>query len=194
MPYTQEHKQATHGRIVEAARALFNCRGFEKVSIEEVMKKAGLSRGGFYNHFSSKEALFIEAVQSFGRTNPADRWEGVSFDRKAEGAELARQLINAYLSRAHLEDVEGQCPLVALPSDVSRATAGVKRAYRGLFEGMARVLGASFKSKQTAREKGLAISALCVGALVLARGFDDEEFANELREAARLLALKNMYE
>ena len=192
MPYSQQHKQATRERIVDTARALFNRRGFVEVSIDEIMESVGLTRGGFYNHFASKEELFVEAVQSFGRCNPSDRWEGVSFDRHARGAELARQLINAYLSRAHLEDIEGQCPLIALPSDVARASAGVKRAYRGLFEGMARVFAGGLPLDDQAGERGLALSALCIGAMVLARTFDDPEFGNEVRNAAREFALASM--
>lgn len=192
MPYSQQHKQATRARIIDTARAMFNRRGFVEVSIDEIMENAGLTRGGFYNHFASKEALFVEAVQSYGRCNPTDRWEDVSYDPSARGADRARQLVNAYLSRSHLDDVEGQCPLIALPSDVARASAGVKGAYRQLFEGMARTLAGGCEEGDETRERGLALSALCIGAMVLARSFDDGEFANEVREAARALALETM--
>ena len=65
MPYSTEHKQRTRARIVEAARVLFNRHGFEQVSIDQVMKSAGLTRGGFYNHFRNKEELYAEAIASF---------------------------------------------------------------------------------------------------------------------------------
>lgn len=190
MPYTQQHKQATRERIVDTARALFNRRGFVEVSIDEIMAAAGLTRGGFYNHFDSKEALFVEAVRSYGRCNPTERWDDVSVDPQARGSELARQIVEAYLSRSHLQDVEGQCPLIALPSDVARATAGVKQAYRELFEGMARVFGNGLDGTARASERGLALAAMCVGAMVVARSFADAEFAGEVREAARRFALE----
>lgn len=65
MPYPKDHKTRSRARIVEAARELFNTHGFDRVSIDMVMRKAGLTRGAFYAHFASKEALFAEAVDSF---------------------------------------------------------------------------------------------------------------------------------
>jgi TetR/AcrR family transcriptional regulator, transcriptional repressor for nem operon len=190
MPYTPEHKQTTRARIVESARALFNRRGYVEVSIDEIMENAGLTRGGFYNHFASKEALFVEVVETYPNRNPTERWDEICFDPNACGAELARQVVNAYLSRAHLEDIGGQCPLIALPSDVARAGDGVKRAYRSLFEGMVQIMSGGFDAGRDNRERGLAITALCIGAMVLARSFDDQAYANEVREAARNLVLK----
>ena len=65
MPYSPEHTKKSKAKIVEAARILFNVHGFEKVTIDMIMNKAGMTRGGFYNHFESKEALYSEAVESF---------------------------------------------------------------------------------------------------------------------------------
>ena len=73
MPYTAEHKARTRARIIEAARVLFNRRGFEQVSIDEIMQHAGLTRGGFYNHFASKDELYAEAIRSFTSCNPFAR-------------------------------------------------------------------------------------------------------------------------
>ena len=65
MPYSSEHKQQVRAKIVESARILFNRHGFEDVTIDQIMEFAGLTRGGFYNHFNSKDALYDEAVSSF---------------------------------------------------------------------------------------------------------------------------------
>ncbi|WP_417593748.1 TetR/AcrR family transcriptional regulator [Parasphingorhabdus sp.] len=65
MPYSAEHKRRTRTKIVEAARILFNRHGFENVTIDQIMDAAGLTRGGFYNHFKNKQALYGEAVASF---------------------------------------------------------------------------------------------------------------------------------
>ena len=70
MPYTNEHKIRTRAKIVESARRLFNRHGFEQVSIERIMSDVGLTRGGFYNHFKSKDQLYAEAVASFSTCNP----------------------------------------------------------------------------------------------------------------------------
>jgi AcrR family transcriptional regulator len=70
MPYAADHKDKTRARIVDSARVLFNRHGFESVSIDDVMKRAGLTRGGFYHHFSSKESLYAAAVSSFNNSKP----------------------------------------------------------------------------------------------------------------------------
>jgi TetR/AcrR family transcriptional regulator, transcriptional repressor for nem operon len=78
MPYTAEHKENTRRRIVQSARRLFNRHGFNGVSIDEIMAEAGLTRGGFYNHFGTKEELYAEVVQQ------------VLTCREGEGASPAR--------------------------------------------------------------------------------------------------------
>src|SRR5262245_27189077 len=70
MHYAAHHKDKTRARIVDSARGLFNRRGFDAVSIDEVMKAAGLTRGGFYHHFSNKESLYTAAVNSFNSCSP----------------------------------------------------------------------------------------------------------------------------
>ena len=171
---------------------MFNKRGFVEVSIDDVMAEAGLTRGGFYNHFKTKEDLFIEAVGDYGRCNPADNWEGQELDFSASGQILAEQLIGAYLSPAHLADVANHCPMIALPSDVARASPQVKQAYRELFERMVTVFetGLPPKKDQAARERALGLAALCIGGMVLARTFDDREFSGEIRQATHGLALE----
>lgn len=192
MPYTTEHKQKTRERIVECARELFNRRGFAEVSIDEIMQRAGLTRGGFYNHFKAKEELFAEAIAAYQNFNPAQRWKEFTFDNSDCGAMHARQLVNAYLSNAHLEDIEGHCPMIALPSDAARAGPRVKQAYQDLLERMAGLLaeGMSLPNGADRRQRGLALAALCVGGMVLARTIDDSAFGDEVRCAARAMALE----
>jgi AcrR family transcriptional regulator len=190
MPYAADHKPRTRERIVDSARELFNQRGFVDVSIDQIMTRAGLTRGGFYNHFPSKEDLFVEVVRAYQHFNPAERWSEIEFDPGQSGVAFARQMVNAYLSLAHLEDVAGHCPMIALPSDVAHASPGVKLAYRGLVERMARVFAAGLPGDDdVSRSGGLALTSLCVGSMVLARTFDDPAFRNDIREAARALAL-----
>jgi AcrR family transcriptional regulator len=190
MPFSAEHKQKTRQRIIECARELFNRHGFDEVSIDQIMQRAGLTRGGFYNHFKAKEELYAEAVSVYMHFDPAQRWEGLRVDpgcRKSMG----RQMVEAYLSSAHLGDLDGHCPLIALPSDTARAGPGVRRAYRCLAQRMAEMLASGMHGEdgRDARERSLAATALCVGAMVLARTVDDPAFAEEVRGAARAVAL-----
>jgi|AraplaMF_Col_mMF_1032025.scaffolds.fasta_scaffold21710_2 AcrR family transcriptional regulator len=192
MPYTAEHKQKTRQRIVECARELFNRRGFSEVSIDEIMRHAGLTRGGFYNHFKAKEELYAETVAAYMHFDPSQRWSGIRFDPQATGTACAQQMVNIYLSTAHLEDVEGHCPLVALPADAARAGPQARMAYCKLVEHMAGMLSGGLEGfeGEEARKRGLAITALCVGGMVLARTIDDPAFVEEVRLAARDLALQ----
>lgn len=191
MPYSQQHKQLTRQRIVDCARELFNRKGFAEVSIDEIMASAGLTRGGFYNHFNNKEDLFVEAVETYGACNPADRWEDVDLDFSLPPAELGQQMIRAYLSHTHLADVDAHCPMIALPSDVARASPKVKAAYRQLVERMVKVFesGLPSGSNNARHEQALALTALCVGGMVLARTFDDSQQGNEMVDAAQAMAL-----
>jgi AcrR family transcriptional regulator len=156
------------------------------------MQRAGLTRGGFYNHFKAKEELYAEAISVYLDFDPSQRWDGIDFDHGACGTAGARQMVNVYLSAAHLEDVEGHCPLIALPSDTARASPRVREAYRRLVERMAAMMIAGTKERTgaRARERGLAITALCVGGMVLARTLDDARFGDEIRRAARAIALE----
>lgn len=192
MPYTADHKQQTRVRIVECARELFNLRGFSDVTIDEIMGRAGLTRGGFYNHFGTKEELFVEAIASYLNFDPAQRWKDVNFDATLCGEAFARQMVNTYLSRTHLRDREGHCPMIALASDASRAGARVRSAFRKLVEHMAGILGNGVRAADAAerQSRGLAIAALCVGGMVLARTIDDDALGDKIREAAHTIALE----
>jgi TetR/AcrR family transcriptional repressor of nem operon len=127
MPYTPEHRDRTRTKIIRSAQRLFNQHGFQGVSIDQIMAEAQLTRGGFYRHFSSKSDLYAEAMDCFF-TNPecGNRWEGVEVD-PAKG-DIGPQIVRAYLSRQHFQDVEDSCPMVALPGDVARSGGAAKRA------------------------------------------------------------------
>src|SRR5689334_20647433 len=130
MPYAKEHKAQTRTQIVGAAAKLFNRRGFDAVTIGDVMVQAGLTHGGFYRHFASKDELYAEAVRHFLRQEAYPRWQQGRNGGGGAGAPFARLVLDAYLSRDHLDDVAGSCPLIALSSDAARASRAVKAAYR----------------------------------------------------------------
>lgn len=192
MPYTAEHKQKTRTRIIECARELFNRRGFTEVSIDEIMQHAGLTRGGFYNHFQTKEELFAEAIAAYQNFNPMQRWPDMMFNAADCHGSHARTMVNAYLSDAHLDDIKGHCPMIALPSDAARAGPRVKEAYCNLLERMVGILEQGIVAPDgiDRRQRGVAVAALCVGAMVLSRTVDDDAFREEIRAAARVVALE----
>jgi AcrR family transcriptional regulator len=198
MPYVPEHKAETRLRILDSARRLFNRNGLTAISIDEIMAGAGLTRGGFYNYFDSKEELVAEAITHFINGGPNAGWQRMAFADRPEGRALARAILDAYLSRDHLDDVDGSCPVVGLATDVARSSGPVKRAYRQVMEMMAEIFGANLGPNTAAdsgaarsdeRQRALAVVALCVGGMVLARAADDESAADELRAASRRHAL-----
>jgi TetR/AcrR family transcriptional repressor of nem operon len=102
MPYNPRHKQKTRERILRCARRLFSRKGFAEVTIGEIMAEAGLTRGGFYRHFKTKDELYSEALLQFTCLDPPEDWQRKHVDPCAEGATLARMIVDAYLSREHL--------------------------------------------------------------------------------------------
>ena len=185
MPYTSEHKSRTRSKIVDSARKLFNRHGFEQVSIDRIMSEAGLTRGGFYNHFGSKDELYAAAVTSFTECNPF-RPRASHTDSPQQ---LARMLINLYLSDEVLADVESHCPLYALPGDVARAGLSPQKAYTQLIRNLTRVYAMALSAEPDGGERAQVIVSLCVGGMVLARTTDDAALSASLRESARRQAL-----
>jgi TetR/AcrR family transcriptional regulator, transcriptional repressor for nem operon len=190
MPYAAGHRKEVRGRIVESARRLFNRHGFDNVSIGQIMEGAGMTHGGFYSYFKGKSELYAEVLGCFF-TDPNWKscWEGVEVD--LSGADVGPQVVRAYLSRQHFEDVENSCPMVALPTDVSRSGKEAKRAFETVFRAMASALEKSAAGSERSRKaKAQALAALCVGGMVVARALEDRAYADELRDACREVALE----
>src|SRR5277367_6035272 len=133
MPYPAGHREKVRKTIVESARRLFNRSGFESVSVDSIMAHAGLTRGGFYSYFESKSDLYAEVLGCFF-TDPEWKscWEGVEVDLSSK--DVGPQVVRAYLSRQHFEDVENSCPMVALPTDVARSGKSAKVAFETVFK------------------------------------------------------------
>ena len=198
MPYPAGHRGRTRKQIIESARRLFNRHGFESVTLHQVMAGAGLTHGAFYSYFRSKSELYVEALACFF-TDPEWKncWEGVEVN--LAGSDVGAQVVRAYLSRQHFEDVENSCPMVAVPTDVARSTAAARQAFETVFRAMVNILSRSMarasrtarlpRARKRAHGKAHAIAALCVGGMVIARALADRKLADELREACTAIAL-----
>lgn len=189
MPYTAEHKARTRERIIEKARAMFNRHGFEHVSIDDIMREAGLTRGGFYNHFASKDELYVEAIRSFRKCNVFATKVSALREQDREPMKLARMLVNIYLSDEVLDDVDVHCPLIAVPSDVARAGLKPRAAYTEVVDSMSSVFVRALGASAEGRRKALVIVNLCVGGMVIARTTHDPELRKSIRAASRQQAL-----
>ena len=188
MPYPAGHREEVRERIIASARRLFNRNGFERVSITQIMRGASLTHGGFYSYFRSKSDLYAEVMNCF-LTDPnwKNCWEGVRVDLSA--TDVGAQVVNAYLSRQHFEDVENSCPMVALPTDVARSGEKARRAFETVFRAMVSVLERSLRGKNTAG-RASAIAALSIGGMVVARTLANRTQADELRKSCLQVAMQ----
>jgi TetR/AcrR family transcriptional repressor of nem operon len=190
MPYPAGHKAEKRRVIIDSARRLFNRRGFENVSVQQIMAGAGLTHGGFYSYFKSKSDLYAEVLGCFF-TDPEWKncWEGVHVDLSS--MDVGPQVVRAYLSRQHYEDVENSCPMVALPTDVARSGESARRVFETVFSAMVSVLERSLVDKRGARrKKAQAIATMCIGGMIVARTVVDKAAANDLCKACTEMALE----
>jgi TetR/AcrR family transcriptional repressor of nem operon len=177
MRVTREKAAENRERIVAVAAQLFREKGFDGVGVDAIMDDAGLTHGGFYRHFRSKNGLAAEAVA---------RALAVSAEKQAAFASL-QDLVSAYLSAAHRDDPGRGCAVAALGCDIARQGRGVRRALtahvRGHLDRLARWIGG--RSATARREQAIATLSGLVGALVLARAVDDPVLSDEILAAAR---------
>jgi TetR/AcrR family transcriptional repressor of nem operon len=168
-------------RVLDAATRLFRERGFDGISVADVMQGAGLTHGGFYGQFGSKEDLAAEAcTRAFAKTH--ERWT-----RKidAEGAAGFAAIVRNYLSPQHRDHPGAGCTLAALGADASRRERAVQGAFAASLAAtvdlVSRVMPGRLKAAR--RRRALATMASLVGALVLARAVDDRTLSDEILAA-----------
>jgi TetR/AcrR family transcriptional repressor of nem operon len=176
-------KEATHERIVETAARAIRRTGYDGTSVADIMKEAGLTHGGFYAHFHSREAMLAEAADRAG----AEAVAASSRIAAAAPPEQALQsLVQAYLSREHVDNTELGCPVAALGSEMPRQAPEVRRAATRRIKEMIDVVARQSPDwgQPGAHEHALATVATMVGALLLARAVDEPKLSNALRQAA----------
>ena len=176
-------KEITHERIVGAAARATRRSGYDGTGVADIMKEVGLTHGGFYAHFASRDAMLAEAADRAGAESVA------ALTRVAAAArprEALRALIRAYLSKEYVEGVETGCPVAALGSEMPRQAPKVRRAatrrIKQLIDLVAR--HSPDQGEPGASEHALVTVATMVGALVLARAVDDPKLSDALREAS----------
>lgn len=176
-------KEATHERIVETAARAIRRSGYAGTSVADIMKEAGLTHGGFYVHFASREAMLAEAADRAGA-------EAVAASARIAAAAPPEQalqgLLRAYLSKEHLESAEMGCPVAALGSEMPRQAPEVRRAATRRIKEMIDVVARQSPDwgQPGAHEQALVTTATMVGALVMARAVDDQRLSDALLKAA----------
>ncbi len=175
-------KQKSHERILEAAARLMRECGIEATSVADVMQAAGLTHGGFYKHFPSKQALVAEAFRhaAEGLLSEAE----TAPDGPARAEARARYMAR-YLSGQHMRDAGYGCPVAALGADLARNQGPARSEATRALERMAAILGPDAPGKD---DSGLALTALLVGTVTLARLADRPELSARILEAGRRAA------
>jgi TetR/AcrR family transcriptional regulator, transcriptional repressor for nem operon len=183
MRYAPDHKLKTRARILEAAGRVFRSQGYQRTGVDKVMEEAGLTAGGFYAHFSSKQELFAETLEHTREEMGARHEAGL---RDMNGREWVDAFLARYLGTKHRQEAENCCPLVALISEVSRADGQVKQSFEAIVRELSARLGANAQDAPgSVDERALAAVALCVGGLGLARSVHDEALAEQILESCR---------
>ena len=176
-------KEATHERIVEAAARAIRRSGYAGTGVADIMKDAGLTHGGFYAHFASREAMLAEAADRAGA-------EGVAAAARIAAAappdQALQAMVRAYLSKEHVEALETGCGVAALCSETPRQAPEVRRAATRRIKEMIDVVTRQSPQwgQPGAHQQALVMVATMVGALVLARAVDDPRLSGALRQAA----------
>ncbi len=181
MRETTQRKAETRQRILDAAGLLFREHGIDGVGVDAVMREAGLTHGGFYLHFASKEALAAEVAGSL-LEQAAARWDQAS--RTPDRDAALRDIVLSYLSPAKIASGAG-CPLTTLGPDVARRSVtrgAMATALRGMLEALARCIPG--RSDRLRRQRAVAALATMVGAVVLARLADGPGLADEFLASA----------
>ena len=176
-------KDATHERIVSVAARAIRRSGYDGTGVADIMKEAGLTHGAFYAHFASREAMLAEAASRACAESAAAAADVVA--QEPPGTALAAML-GAYLSNAHVENVELGCPLAALGSETSRQAPEVRRVATRHIKEMIDLVARQLPDwgQPSAHERALVTLSTMVGALLLARAVDDPGLSDSLRDAA----------
>jgi AcrR family transcriptional regulator len=188
MPYAPKLKQQSRQRILESAAHCFLCQGYERTGIDEIMQRAGMTRGAFYAHFSSKSELYAKAM-----LHAASYSKLVSKGRRIDKSEpdLIQSLLDGYLSLEHANGEEKPCPMAFLVTDVASRDPEVRQTYTQIYKRMNRIIGKMAAKKTAERsEEVFAVTALMIGGVALARAMADDQLADKLLASCRQAAAK----
>lgn len=180
----QSRKEASHERILEAAARAIRRSGYAGTGVADIMKEAGLTHGGFYAHFESREAMLAAAADRAGAQSVATLERFVA---QVPPQNALRALVTAYLSKGHVESAEVGCPAAALGSEMPRQAPEVRRAATRRIKEMIDLVSRHSPGwgEPGAHERALVATATMVGALVLARAVDDPKLSASILDAAR---------
>src|SRR5882757_11305931 len=184
MRYSKEHKQETHARIVKKASVRLREKGAHGIGVADLMKEAGLTHGGFYAHFDSREALVIEAF-AYAMDRGTERWRKLAEATPPE--KRLATIVGSYLTPLHRDDPGNGCAIPTLGAEIARESPKTRKAFAAKLEQMIDMLADQILDvpRKTARKQAMAALATMMGTLVLSRIAGNGEFSDEILGAGR---------
>jgi len=184
-------KQETHERIVRTAAAAIRKHGFQGISVADLMEEAGLTHGGFYAHFASRDAMLAEALDE-AANDSLGRLSKVADDKKPE--DTLEATVDYYLSDRHVDAVERGCTLAALGSETARQSPEIRRVATRRVRELADLIERQMAGwgKTARHEDALGVMSTMVGALLISRVVDDPQLSKEIRASAKRLVARRV--
>jgi TetR/AcrR family transcriptional regulator, transcriptional repressor for nem operon len=184
MRYSKEHKQETHARIVRKASVRLREKGAHGIGVADLMKEAGLTHGGFYAHFDSREALLIEAF-AFAMDRSMEYWRKTTAETSPE--KRLAMIVDSYLTASHRDDPGRGCAVPTLGAEIARESPKARKAFAAKLEQMIDMIAEQLIDlpPKAARKQAAVTLATMMGTLVLSRIAGNGEFSNDILAAGR---------
>src|SRR5512132_850258 len=184
MRYSPEHKQETHARIVKKASVRLREKGAHGIGVADLMKEAGLTHGGFYAHFDSREALVIEAF-AYAMDRSVEHWRAIAAETPPE--KRLSTIVDSYVSTVHRDDPGHGCAVPTLGAEIARESPKTRKAFAAKLEQMIDMMAEQIPDvpRKAARKQAMATIATMMGTLVLSRIAGNGEFSDEVLGAGR---------
>jgi TetR/AcrR family transcriptional repressor of nem operon len=184
MRYSKEHKQETHDRIVRKASVRLREKGAHGIGVADLMKEAGLTHGGFYAHFDSRDALVIEAF-NYAMERSTANWRRLAEQTPAEKRFAA--IVDSYLTAAHRDDPGHGCAVPTLGPEIARESPKTRKAFAARIDEMIEMMADHVPDvpRKAARKQAIAALATMMGTMVLSRIAGSGEFSDEVLAAGR---------
>ena len=191
MRYSPEHKQETHDRIVRKASVRLREKGAHGIGVADLMKEAGLTHGGFYAHFDSREALLVEAF-SYALDRSMEHWRKLAETTPPE--KRLALITESYLSPTHRDNPGHGCAIPALGAEVARESPKTRKAFAAKLEQMIELIADQITGvpRKAARKQAIATLTAMAGTMLLARIAGPGEFSDEVMKAGRENALDGL--
>jgi len=194
MPYSKKHKEETRKKILNSAITLFSSKGFDQVSIDDLMNHAGLTRGAFYAHFESKQSVYAKAIIAGAKKSAVNNQKPEELTKR----EWTKALLFGYLSDDHIAQKISPCPLAFLVTDIANNEDEVRKTYTRMYKLLNKTIEAQLEKSpgslgQPSQEEIFATTAMMIGGVAIGRAMNDDATTSSLLQACRETALKLLH-